>query len=234
MDVFWRKGQVEDALTWKFEHQYRNKGVALTGILLARPEDPLTRDAILPDLDYWSRRSAEWVDFFCVGYLPRWFADSTGGLPPVVTVGNGEWAFARAAFVELLEDIESTAGITYDGSPSLLLLNSYFDGSRNRARLDYSRILWINFREALVDKAISTPTQLAELVFHFVKQANEHHRERSAQDPIWEFSDGVGRKILKRTVVDALLGFLPESIRPNARRAVHFVVKEKREMGGMA
>ena len=98
MDVFWKKGQIEDALTWAFENRYRNKGVALTGILLARPEDPLTRDGILPHLDFWNHRSGDCIDFFCVGYLPRWFADSTANLPPVVTVGNGEWAFALSAF----------------------------------------------------------------------------------------------------------------------------------------
>lgn len=227
MDVFWKKGQIEDALTWAFEHRYRNKGVALTGILLARPEDSLTKDEILPNLDFWSHRSGEWVDFFCVGYLPRWFADSTSGLPAVVTVGNGEWAFARTAFVELLTDIESATGVEYDGSPCLLLLNCYYEGTRNRARLDYSRIVWINFREAISEKAISTPTQLAEYVFQFAKGANAHPRAKPSADPVWEFSDGIGRRILKRSVVDALLGFLPDAIRPNAKRAIHFVVKEK-------
>ena len=225
MDVFWKKGQIEDALTWAFERRYRNKGVALTGILLARPEDSLTRDEILPSLDFWNHRSADYIDFFCVGYLPRWVADSTAGLPPVVTVGNGDWAFARDAFVELLEEIEVAADVAYDGSPCLVLLNSYYDGSRNRARLDYSRIVWINFRTAIEDGAVSTPTQLAEYVFQFAKQVNGRPGSKPSNDPVWEFSDGMGRKVLKRGVIDALLGFLPESIRPNARRAVHFAVR---------
>jgi len=144
-------------------------------------------------------------------------------------VGNGDWAFARSAFVELLNEVETAAGVVYDGSPCLMLLNSYYDGPRNRARLDYSRVVWINFREAIADRAISTPTQLAELVFQFAKEANAHPQQKPSQDPIWGFSDGIGRKILKRSVVDALLGFLPESIRPNARSAIHFVVKERRD-----
>ena len=225
MDVFWKKGQIEDALTWAFEHRYRNKGVALTGILLARPEDTLTRDDILPHLDFWNHRSADFIDFFCVGYLPRWFADSTANLPPVVTVGNGEWAFARSAFVELLSEVETAAGVTYDGSPCLLLLNSYYDGTRERARLDYSRIVWINFREAIGDGAIATPTQLAEFVFQFAKQANERPQAKPSKDPVWEFSDGMGRRVMKRSVTDALLAFLPDWAKPNARRAIHFVVK---------
>lgn len=226
MDVFWKKGQIEDALTWAFENRYRNKGVALTGILLARPEDSLTRAEILPNLNYWNHRSGDSIDFFCVGYLPRWFADSTADLPPVVTVGSGEWAFALSAFVELLRDIEATANVAYDGGPCLLLLNSHYDGTRMCARLDYSRIVWINFRQAIEDGAVSTPTQLAEYVFQFAKQANERPIAKPSKDPVWEFSDAMGRKVLKRGVVDALLGFLPDSIRPNARRAFHFVVKE--------
>lgn len=223
MNVFWEKGQIEDALTWSFVHRYRNKGVALTGILLARPEDSLTRDEILPHLDYWNHRSGDYIDFFCVGYMPRWFADSTAGLPPVVTVGDGEWAFARSAFVELLTEIEATAGVAYDGSPCLLLLNSYFNGLRERAYLDYSRIVWINFREALSDGAISTPTQLAEYVFQFAQEANK--RPRGSKDPVWEVSDGLGRRVLKRGIVDALLAVLPDWVKPSARRAIHFAVR---------
>jgi len=223
-DVYWKKRQIEDALTRSFIHRYRNKGVALTGILLARPEDSLTRDEILPHLNYWHHRSGDYVDFFCVGYLPRWYADSTAGLPPVVTVGNGEWAFAQSAFVELLTVIEETAGIAYDGSPSLILLNSYFNGFRERAYLNYSRIVWINFREAIADQAVSTPTQLAEYIFQFAKQANE--RPQSSQDPVWEMSDSFGHRVLKRGVVDALLAFLPDWAKPSARRAIHFAVRK--------
>lgn len=222
MDVFWKRGQIEDALTWSFGHRYKHKEVALTGILLARPEDSMTRDEILPHLDFWNHRSGDSIDFFCVGYLPRWLADSTAGLPPVATVGNGEWAFARSAFVELLAEIEATAGVAYDGSPCLLLLNSYFDGQR--ARLDYSRIVWVNFREALGDEAVSTPTQLAEHVFQFAKEANE--RPRGFQDPVWEVSDSLGRRVLKRGVTDALLAFLPDWVKPSARRAIHFAVRK--------
>jgi hypothetical protein len=224
MDVFWKKGQIEDALTRSFVQRYKNKGVALTGILLARPEDSLTRDEILPHLDYWNYRSGDDIDFFCVGYLPRRFADSADDLPPVVTVGNGQWAFARSAFVEILAEVEATAGVAYDGSPCLLLLNSYFDDQRERAYLDYSRIVWINFREALADEAVSTPTQLAEHVFQFAQQANE--RPKGSKDPVWEMSDSLGRRVLKGGIKDALLAFLPDWAKPSARRAIHFAVRE--------
>jgi hypothetical protein len=226
MDVYWKPGQIEDALAWKFRNGYKNGDIALTGILLARPEDSLARDEILPNLSYWNRRSAEHVDFFCVGYLPRWYADSTAGLPRVVTVGNGEWAFALDAFMELLSAVERSAGVVYDGSPHLLLLNCYFDRTTERARLDYSRVVWINLRKAIGDDAVATPTELAEHVFEFAKQANAKAPVDGPADPIWEFSGGMGRRILKRSALDALLSFLPEALRPNARRAFHFAVKE--------
>src|SRR4029078_368464 len=126
---------------------------------------------------------------------------------------------------EILAEIEEATGVAYEGSPCLLLVNSYYDGTRQRARLDYSRIVWINFREAIGDVAIATPTQLAEYVFQFAKQTNERPQAKPSKDPVWEFSDSMGRKVMKRSVIDALLAFLPEWAKPNARRAVHFVVK---------
>jgi hypothetical protein len=83
-----------------------------------------------------------------------------------------------------------------------LLANSYFDGVN--ARLDFKRSIRINFREALEDKAISTPTQLADSVFDFAKYVNE-----DATDPVWELSDKFGRKLVKRGLKDAFLASLP-------------------------
>ena len=54
-------------------------------------------------------------------------------------------------------------------------------------------MVWINLREAIADKAISTPTQMAEMVFQFAKEANAHPQQKPSQDPIWGFSDGIGR-----------------------------------------
>jgi hypothetical protein len=61
MDVYWKKEQIEDALTNAFKYRYEHKDVALTGILLARPEDTLTRDEILPHLNFWHH-----------SFLPDW------------------------------------------------------------------------------------------------------------------------------------------------------------------
>lgn len=222
MNVFWERGQIEDWLSWAFKQRYKHKDVALTGILLARPEDSLTRDEILPHLDFWNYRSDYYTDFFCVGYLPQGITNSEPALRPVATVDGMEWVFSRRAFVDLLEDIERTAGLKYDGSPWLLLMNSYFDG--DHARLDYSRIVWVNFREAIADGAVSTPTQLAEYVFQFAKSVNE--RPHGSKDPAWEVSDDLGRKVLKRGLKEALISVLPDWLKPSVRQAVHFAIRQ--------
>lgn len=43
---------------------YRLKDVALTGVLLARPEDKLCKEAIIPHLEFWHYRSDYYTDFF--------------------------------------------------------------------------------------------------------------------------------------------------------------------------
>ena len=48
----------------------KRKDAALTGILLARPEDAVARELVLPNLEYWHYRSDYYTDFFCAGYVP--------------------------------------------------------------------------------------------------------------------------------------------------------------------
>ena len=217
MDVFYRKEDIEQHLADAFRHRYRRKDVALTGILLARPEDRLTKEEILPHLGYWHHRSDNVTDFYCAGYIPTEFV---GDAPPIgVTIDGLEWGFSMRAYVEILEDVEQKTGWRSSGDPCLLLLNSYFDGQT--AHLDYLRGLRINLREAIADKAFDTPTQLAELVFDFAKQMNE-----DANDPVWQLSDRLGRRVLKRSFKDILLSSLPKALNPRAREAFHYVVYE--------
>jgi hypothetical protein len=220
MQVFYSKTDIESCLTDAFVsryRQYRLKDVALTGILLARPEDKIAKEAILPNLEFWHYRSDYYTDFFCAGYIPT--ALVSDAKPVGVTIDGLDWGFSLRAFVDLVEDIEKQTGWRYKGDPCLLLANSHFDGTK--AHLDFTRSIRINFREALEDKAIATPTELADSVFEFAKYVNE-----DATDPVWELSDNFGRKLIKRGLKDAFLAWLPNWLTPSARAGFHFVVHE--------
>lgn len=217
MEIFYSKEDIEHHLAHAFQHRYHRKDVALTGILLARPEDRLTKDEILPHLRYWHHRSDNVTDFYCAGYIPSQLVSDA---PRVgVTIDGLEWGFSLRAYLEILEEIEQKTDWRSSGDPCLLLLNSYFDG--HTAHLDYLRGLRINLREAIADGAFATPTQLAELIFDFARQTNE-----DTSDPVWELSDRLGRRVLKRSFKDILLSWLPRPLSPRAREAFHYVVHE--------
>jgi hypothetical protein len=222
MQVFYTRADIESCLTDAFVtryRQYRLKETALTGILLARPEDKITKEAILPHLEFWHYRSDLYTDFFCAGYVPTEFVSDAK--PVDVTIDGVAWGFSMRAFVDLVEHVEQQTGWRYTGDPCLLLANSYFDGVK--AHLDFKRSIRINFREALEDKAISTPTELADSVFYFAKHVNE-----DISDPVWELSDKFGRRLVKRGLKDAFLAWLPSWLRSPARAGFHFVVHEVR------
>jgi len=130
-----------------------------------------------------------------------------------------DWGFSMRAFIELVEHIEKQTKWRYNGDPCLLLANSYFDGTK--AHLDFQRSMRLNFREAIEDKAISSPTELADAVFEFAKYVNEH-----SEDPVWELSDKFGRRLVKRGLKDAFLAWLPSWLSPSAKAGMHFVVHE--------
>jgi hypothetical protein len=220
MQVFYSESDIEACLTDAFINRYRSyrlKDVALTGILLARPEDEITKDAILPHLEFWNYRSDSYADFFCAGYVPK---DFVGDARQVGVVINGiEWGFSMKAFVELCDRIEKQTKWRCGVDPCLLLANSHFDGTK--AHLDFKRSIRLNFREAMEDKAISTPTELADAVFEFAKFVNQ-----SSTDPVWELSDKFGHRLIKRGLKDAFLAWLPDWLSPSVKAGVHFAVHE--------
>ena len=135
MEVFYSRNDIEQHLTVAFQNRYKRKDAALTGILLARPEDKIAKDLVLPNLEYWNYRSDNYTDFFCAGYIPTDFVSSAKSVG--VTIRGLDWGFSLPAFVEIVETLEREAKWKYEGDTCLLLLSAYFDGQR--ARLDFRR-----------------------------------------------------------------------------------------------
>ncbi|MBI1757466.1 MAG: hypothetical protein HYR64_10215 [Fimbriimonas ginsengisoli] len=217
MEVFCKRSDIEGCLTRAFRERYLRKDVALTGILLARPEDKLAKDEILPNLEYWHYRSDYHTDFFCAGYVPVEFTKDAR--PVGVEIAGLEWGFSVASFVELVEAIERETGWCYNGGACLLLANSYFDGIK--AKLDFSRSIRVDLRQAMDAKGVRSATELAELVFQFAKSVNE-----STVDPVWELSNSLGRRVIKRGLKDLLLSWAPTWLGGAVDASIEFAVHE--------
>ena len=219
VEFFYNKDDISEHLTSAFKERYARKDVALTGILLARPEDEFVAKEILPHLNWWNYRSDYYTDFYCAGYAP--IDEVEEELAKVVTVADRDWGFSHRAFDELVEEIEGQIGWRYRGGASLILLNSRFDGER--AHLDYFRSIRLVFARALESKRVKSATELADVIFEFAKNNNE-----SSEDPAWELSDHLGKKVLKEGLVSMLLSWLPAWVSPSAREAMQYVLHENR------
>jgi len=201
-----------------FKERYRRKDVNITGILLMRPASAFAQKEILPHIDYWHHRSDYYTDFFCPGYEADLPAGTDG--TEVATVGGSKWFFSNHAFVTFLGQLEAHTSWRYSGGCELLVTNARYDASRDQASLDLSTAIAIDLEEAKQDKAFRDVTGLCEAIFEFAKNLNE-----ATDDPCWDFSDRQGLRIVKGSLKEFLLNYLPKWLKPEARKAFHFATK---------
>ena len=200
-----------------FEYRYRRRDVNITGILFARPASSFAQKEILPHIDYWHHRSDYYTDFFCPGYLPEGEPGCEG--EPVVAVGGKKWYFSNGALVDFLEQLEPYTSWRYSGGCELLVTNARY--SKARASLDLSSAMVVDLELAKQDKAFRDVTGLCEAIFEFSKNLNE-----AQNDPVWEFSDRQGLRIVKGSLKSFLMAYLPKWLKPEAKKAFHFVTAD--------
>jgi hypothetical protein len=93
MEFFYSRSDIEQALADAFKKRYKRKDAALTGVLLARPEDKITQEQIIPHLEYWHYRSDYFTDFFCAGYVPMTEAPDANEVG--ISIEDRRWGFGR-------------------------------------------------------------------------------------------------------------------------------------------
>lgn len=214
-----------DELSEAFRNRYRRKDVNITGILVARPQSAFAKKEILPHIDYWHHRSDNFTDFFCPGYFSGNFY---GDAKPVVTVNRQAWFFSNHALTEFLSELESVTTWRYSGGCELLVTNARYKeerinqiDTRMRASLDMSSAIAVDLEKAQHDQAFRDVTGLAEAVFDFAKNLNE-----SVDDPCWQFSDKQGLRVVKSSLKEFLVAYLPSWIKPEVRKAFHFITTD--------
>jgi hypothetical protein len=204
-----------------FEERYRLKDVNITGLLFARPESALAKAEVIPNIEYWHHRSDAFTDFFCAGYG----AFGGPGVPSdsrrLDDVRHVEWWYSATAFNNFLHEVERRTRWTYKGGTDIIIVNARHDSKTHAAWLDFSSAIAINLEQAKKDEAMRDVPELAEAIFWFAKNINE-----SKDDPVWAYSDQRGVRVLRRSLKDMLISFLPESLRPDAKAAFHFVTTD--------
>jgi hypothetical protein len=225
MIPIYRYQDIQEKLAASFEKRYLRKDVNITGILLARPELEATQKEILPHLDYWHYRSDFYTDFFCIGYTPEKPKEDPKA-KVVVTVGGKRWYFSPKAFSEVLDELESQTKWKYDSQCYLIITNSRYERKKKQAFLDFRGGMVVNIGQAVKDEAKESATQLADVLFLFAKNINEN-----SNDPVWEFSDKMGLRVVKRSLKDYLLELLPKQLSRSTKQAIHFVTWDLKAKG---
>ncbi len=202
-----------------FRERYKRRDVNLTGILFARPASAFAQKEVLPHIDYWHHRSDNYTDFFCPGYQPAGQSPS-GDSVPLLTVSGLNWCFSNYAFTTFLEQLEPHTSWRYGGGCELLVANARYDPEQVTASLDLSSAIAMDLELAYRDQAFRDVSGLCEAIFEFAKNLNE-----ASGDPCWEFSDRLGRRVVKGSLKEFLLHYLPNWLKPEARKAFHFATR---------
>src|SRR5437763_1290258 len=122
MIAIWKKAEIESYLARSFQTRYKRKDVNITGILFARPENKVSQEQVLPNLDHWNYRSDHYTEFFCVGFTP--FPEGPDAdQKSIVTVGGSRWFFSARAFNEVLTEIETQTTWRYLSGCYLIVTN---------------------------------------------------------------------------------------------------------------
>jgi len=172
----------------------------LVGLIIGRPSEPLVRDQIIPNLEYWHHRSAAYVDLFCFGFYP-----------------NKD--FAARDFERALISLESNTRWTYGGGTELLLFNVNYSLEKWTVEPDFSTALALTLESVVNVDGYERLPIFFEKILTAAKLAD---RGGEAAD----ISNSFGRELTKSALIGLLVALVPESMKKEARDAFIFAVKD--------
>ena len=202
-----------------FKSRYRHQ-TNVTGLIIAPSESELTTSQIIPHIERWFHRSDHYTDFFMGGYAVN-PGNEVPDKVPVRRILNNEWFFSPLLFDLFVKEIEAQTTWEYSGDTDFILTAAHYDPITDQAFLDFSSAIAVDLKLAEYEEAILSVPHLFEQVFSFAKLMNE-----GTKDPAFVISDKFGLSIAKGGLKEALLLFLPESLRKRARAAFYFVAKD--------
>jgi hypothetical protein len=206
-------------LTERFRYRYDgdpSSRTRMVGIVFARPNSPLAKSEIIPQINDWHFRSGDHIDFYFVGYThPH---PPVPGYVEVAIPGSDPWLYSPERFNALRKKIESRTAWQYGGGCELLLTNARLDPTTNTADFDFSSSVCCQLDAMKTDQAIQSVERFFEAVFRFVESAND-------EDPTWGFSDSQGIGVAGSALKRVVLSLLPKGLDAEYRKAEHFAVR---------
>src|SRR5215813_5437070 len=162
----WSLQQVRAQTYERFGEMRPVSPVRLVGLLFARPKSKLAKE-IVSNLDYFHRRSANHVDFFCAGYGRYW-----GPFGPEDTIevsaDEAPWLFSAEFFEDFRSELSKACPRwRYSGGTELLLLDAKHDVNSRDIELAFSDAVVCDLDRMIADGAILSVERLFESIFAF-------------------------------------------------------------------
>jgi hypothetical protein len=176
--------------------------VQLVGLVFTRPELEFFKSHLRPNFKYWNHRSADHVDFFCMGFTL-----------------NAPRDFSHVSFLRAVDHFERETQWRYTGENDLILLNAVLDPETKRVTLDYSSAVVLPLDEAVRKKAIKSAPEFFERIIAYASRYR-------GDDPTWGFSDALVKPLAGSALKRFLLSLLPKFIRTETEHALFFAIRD--------
>lgn len=203
-------GQILESLKDSFKTRYgENSSMKMTGLLFSPPYTRVAKEEIIDRLEYYHHRSANNIDFFCVGYGAFLPLESDSKIEPVKTVksdlfGALTWQFDEKVFITLCEQLGLLTDWHYSGESDLILVGALYDSDVDEVNLDFSTAIVLDLELMLKEDSKLSVGRIYESIFRYV---DTHSWENSTI----EFSDRSGLKALLSSLVDGIIESLPKA-----------------------
>jgi hypothetical protein len=205
----------------RFREDYRRKDVNITGLIFGLPDTPLGKTDYIPIVDYWHYRSDNVTDFLCAGFGEYGGPDAPKDAHRVAEIRNGEWWFSTQMFVQFIEEIEKRSSWIHQNRFEVIICAARYRDGAEAATLDFSSAAIVALDDAKMIDAVSDLSGLLTMIFQFAKSINE-----DTTDAAWEWSDRAGIFMLKRTLKEMLLSWLPKWLGKGEQRSEMFVIQD--------
>jgi hypothetical protein len=188
----------------------------LVAVLFCNPGTQFCKDEILNSLNYFHKRSKNYIHIFCCGFGA--YKKSTGfdDIQQVVDIDGEPWFYSDAALVDVVESFEAKTNWKYSGENELLILDIIPCDEPSEVTINNAIVC--SLEQMKTDKAFTSVRSLIENLIRFA--ASDECADA------WEFSDRQGISAAKSSLKDGVLSLLPKSVGALYRKSEGFAVRK--------
>lgn len=189
---------------------------SLVVVLFCNPSTPFARDELVPSLNYFHKRSKEYINIFCCGFGAFGSKSDYPDIQKVGKIDSDDWFYSDEAFVNVVEEFEERTKWKYSGENELLLLDVVKNRESNDLTIENAIVC--NLEQMHKDKAFTSVRSLMEKLIDYAKSDEAANA--------WKFSDKQGLKVAKNVLKDAVLGLLPSDLKSLYQKTESYAVKK--------